>query len=220
MIHPDTELRFVNDRIGHGVFATRDIPRGTITWVRDSLDQSFTVEQVRHMREGYQPILFKYGYTDRHGKIVLCWDHARFLNHSCEATCLSPGYDFEIAVRDIRAGEELTDDYGTLNLESSFTCACSSAQCRGQVHPEDQIYGVERWDELLRESFPLIQKVTQPLWWLVNEKDDVQQAIADVSRMRSCRLHNVHCGANGHSAHGTDPMRRNHVADAASIGAR
>ena len=39
MIHPDTELRYVNDAIGYGVFATRHIPCGTITWVRDHLDQ-------------------------------------------------------------------------------------------------------------------------------------------------------------------------------------
>lgn len=35
MIHPDTELRFINPEIGYGVFATQFIPRGTITWVRE-----------------------------------------------------------------------------------------------------------------------------------------------------------------------------------------
>jgi hypothetical protein len=30
MIHPDTELRRVNDLIGYCVFAIRPIPRGTI----------------------------------------------------------------------------------------------------------------------------------------------------------------------------------------------
>jgi hypothetical protein len=29
VIHPDTELRFVSDEIGYGVFATALIPRGT-----------------------------------------------------------------------------------------------------------------------------------------------------------------------------------------------
>jgi hypothetical protein len=46
MLHPDTELRFVNRTIGYGVFATRMIPRGTITWVRDRLDQAFTPAQM------------------------------------------------------------------------------------------------------------------------------------------------------------------------------
>ena len=90
MIHPDTDLRYVNDVIGYGVFATRPIPRGTITWVRDNLDQAFSTDQILRMAEPYKQILAKYGYTDRHGATILCWDHARFMNHSCEASCLSP----------------------------------------------------------------------------------------------------------------------------------
>jgi hypothetical protein len=229
MIHPDTELRFVNDKIGYGVFATRDIPRGTITWVRDTLDQTFSPDQIRLMPEGYQHILGKYAYTDRHGKLVLCWDHARFMNHSCEATCLSAGYDFEIAVRHVRAGEELTDDYGTLNLESSFSCACSSAKCRGFVHPEDCLYGAERWDELLRDNFPLVQQVAQPLWWLVKEQEEVLLASRDVSRMKSCRLHHVQGITNGaRSINNGSPEsgavlvngHNGHLSDAVSVGVR
>ena len=33
-------------RIGWGVFATKPIPRGTITWALDALDQRFTDEQI------------------------------------------------------------------------------------------------------------------------------------------------------------------------------
>ena len=39
MIHTDTELRFVSPEMGFGVFATKLIPRGTLTWVRDDLDR-------------------------------------------------------------------------------------------------------------------------------------------------------------------------------------
>jgi len=35
MIHPDTEVRFINDEIGYGVVAKKLIPKGTITWVQD-----------------------------------------------------------------------------------------------------------------------------------------------------------------------------------------
>ena len=210
MIHPDTELRFVGERVGHGVFATCDIPCGTITWVRDKLDQVFSADQVRQMREPYQHIIGKYGYTDRHGKIILCWDHARFMNHSCEATCLSAGYDFEIAIRDVCAGEELTDDYSTLNLESSFNCACSRAQCRGRIEPDDNVHGADRWDELLRETFPLIQGIAQPLWWLVEEKEEVLLASTDVSQMRSCRLHFLSSASNGLVSHIAQNGSRRH----------
>ena len=46
MVHPHTEIRFVNDIIGWGVFASRFIPKGTIIWALDPLDQRFTPEQV------------------------------------------------------------------------------------------------------------------------------------------------------------------------------
>lgn len=199
MIHPDTELRYVNDVIGFGVFATRHIPRGTITWVRDELDQAFSAEHVLRLPDLYKQILDKYGYTDRHRATVLCWDHARFMNHSCEATCLSAGYDFEVAVRDLRPGDELTDDYGTLNLETSFVCACSLPTCRGEIGPDDSWRHADRWDVQLREAFPLIRRVAQPLWPAVKEKDksDVQLACSDIARMRSCRFHHLLQGPVG-----------------------
>jgi hypothetical protein len=94
VIHPDTELRFVNPDIGYGVFATRLIPRGAITWVRDRLDQAFTPAAVERLPAPYHDIVLKYSFIDAHGRFVLCWDHARYVNHSCDPTCLSAGYDF------------------------------------------------------------------------------------------------------------------------------
>lgn len=203
MIHPDTELRYVNDVIGYGVFATRHIPRGTITWVRDDLDQAFSPEHVLRLSDRYKQILDKYGYLDRHGDTVLCWDNARFMNHSCEASCLSPGYDFEVAVRDLRPGDELTDDYGTLNLDSSFICACSLPTCRGEIEPQDSSRNADRWDVLLRDAFPSIRRVPQPLWPAVSERDksEVIAACADVSRMRSCRFHHLLNGTANPAIH-------------------
>src|SRR5437762_3182880 len=112
MVHPNTELRYINDTMGWGVFATRLISKGTIIWVRDDLDQAFAPEEVKRMEPIYQKILEDYSFVDSQGMIVLCWDHSRFFNHSCVANCLSAAYEFELAIRDINAGEELTDDYG------------------------------------------------------------------------------------------------------------
>jgi hypothetical protein len=61
MLHPHTELRFINEQIGYGVIATHFIPRGTVTWVRDDLDQTFSRAQVERMpiascRENYYPL--------------------------------------------------------------------------------------------------------------------------------------------------------------------
>lgn len=188
MIHPNTELRFINDEIGYGVIATRLIPRGTITWVRDNLDQAFSPSEVGRMSRLYREILDKYSFVDPLGDLVLCWDIARFVNHSCRATCLSAGYDFELAIRDIHPGEELTDDYGTLNLNAEFPCSCGCDNCRRIILPDDTLKYADTWDEVVAEAFPQISAVEQPLWPLVKEKREVELALSGAASIASCRL--------------------------------
>src|SRR3954466_9535827 len=108
MIHPHTELQYIDPRIGYGVVATRFIPRGTITWVSDGLDQVFPAGQKPALPKILEEQLDTYSFRDSDGNYILCWDHARFVNHSCQANCLSADFDCEIAVRDILPGEELT----------------------------------------------------------------------------------------------------------------
>jgi hypothetical protein len=55
------------------------------------------------------------------------------MNHSCAPTGRNVGGLFEIATRDIPAGEELTSDYAVLNIALPSACACGSSQCRGTV---------------------------------------------------------------------------------------
>lgn len=187
MIHPSTELRFINDHIGYGVFATEFIPRGTITWVQDPLDQVFSPAQVSRFSTFHQAILDKYAFTDARGSLVLCWDLGRFVNHSCAPAALSPGYNFEIAIRDIAAGEEMTDDYGTLNLDTPFACSCGRPECRCVIRPDDSAIYAEQWDRAVSEAFPLIPRVQQPMWHLVHEKNEVFKALEDSSLIASCR---------------------------------
>jgi hypothetical protein len=188
MIHPDTELRFIHPDIGFGVVATRLIPKGTITWVQDELDQVFTAQRLSGLGPMFADVLGKYSFVNGRGEYVLCWDLARYVNHSCAPTCLSAGYNFEIAVRDIQPGEELTDDYATLNLEGSFECRCRTRQCRSTVREADIYAHADRWDAIAREAFPLIAGRPQPLWALVEEKEAVQAALRGAAEIASCKL--------------------------------
>src|SRR5215211_4443428 len=101
MLHPDTELRYINQSLGFGIVATCLIPRGTIVWVLD-----------------------KRAYQLPNGNSVLNWDLARYFNHSCDPSCMNAGMAFEIAVRDIPPGAELTVDYRMLNKSLPYECAC------------------------------------------------------------------------------------------------
>src|SRR5437667_9311451 len=59
MIHPDTELRLVSERVGYGVFSTRLIPRGTITWTIDELDRRFEPAAVASFGRVFREIIDK-----------------------------------------------------------------------------------------------------------------------------------------------------------------
>jgi hypothetical protein len=194
MIHPHSELRFVSPAIGFGVFATRLIPKGTITWIFDPLDQIISPSKASQLAAPLQRQLDIYSYQNGSGDRILCWDHARFVNHSCQPTSLAPGFDLEIAVRDIQTGEQITDDYGSLNIDSEFKCHCGFAQCRGVIRPGDFERFSDQWDELVGSTFPFIGKVEQPLWELVQEQAGIASVLAGKSPIPSCRVHAL--GAN------------------------
>jgi SET domain-containing protein len=167
MIHPDTELRFISPEIGFGVVATKLIPKGTITWVFDSLDQIITPEALARMDVFQQTFLEKYSYRDHRGDYVLCGDHSRFVNHSFRSSCMSTAYNCELAVRDIHPGEELTDDYGYLNPAEPFDCVAEPGSIRTQVLPNDLLNFHAEWDAQLSDAFRDFGQVNQPLLHLL-----------------------------------------------------
>jgi hypothetical protein len=163
MIHPDTELRFISPEIGFGVVATKLIPKGTITWVFDSLDQLISPEELEAAHPLQRAFLEKYCYRDHNGDYVLCGDHSRFVNHSFRSSCMSTAYDCEVAVRDIHPGEELTDDYGYLNPSEPFDCVPEPGSTRTQVLPDDILNFHAEWDAQLEDAFHHVNRVEQPL---------------------------------------------------------
>ena len=168
-MHPDTEIRFISDEIGYGVVATRLIPKGTITWVQDELDHVIKPEEVQRMQKLTQDMLEKYSFRNSKGEHVLCWDLAKYVNHSFNANCLSTAYDFELAVRDIHPGEQLTDDYGYLNVSEPFKAQDEGTE-RNTVYPDDLLHFHEQWDAQLKEAFLFFEQVEQPLAQLVSSK--------------------------------------------------
>jgi len=168
MIHPDTELQFISHEIGYGVVATKFIPAGTITWALDRLDREFTPEQLQALPPLYQNILDTYSYRNNQGNFVLCWDHGRYVNHSFNANCLSTAYDFELAVRDIQPGEQLTDDYGYLNVPLPFRAANEGTR-RKVVYPDDLPKYYKVWDNKIKKVFGNIPMVDQPLKSVLSE---------------------------------------------------
>tara|TARA_R110002072_G_scaffold22666_2_gene79593 strand:- start:4830 stop:5441 length:612 start_codon:yes stop_codon:yes gene_type:complete len=169
MIFPKTELRFISKQIGYGVVATEFIPKGTITWALDALDREFTPQEVSQMDAKYQKILDFYTYRNNRGNFVFCWDFGRYVNHSFNANCISTAYDFEVAIRDIHPGEQLTDDYGYLNITEPFEAEDEGTE-RKIVYPDDLVRYHKEWDEKVKAVFPLMPELNQPLRGYISEE--------------------------------------------------
>ena len=74
------------------------------------------------------------------------------------SNCLTTAYDFEIAIRDIFPGEQLTDDYGYLNINTPFYAYDEGLE-RKVVYPDDLLRYYEDWDKTLGRTFFLIEKI-------------------------------------------------------------
>ncbi|MDX2240397.1 MAG: SET domain-containing protein [Leptolyngbyaceae cyanobacterium bins.302] len=168
MIHPHTELRFINEFIGYGVFATELIPKGTITWILDDLDQSFDEAYVLSLEPMRRDRLIKYSFRDERGKYILCWDIARYVNHSFDPALITTPYKFELAARDIYPGDEITDDYGYFNLDDPFDCLPEPNSDRTKVMPDDILHYYPEWDRRAADAMQYFNRVEQPLKHLLD----------------------------------------------------
>ena len=174
MIHPNTELRFISESIGYGVFATSDIPEGTIVYVKDSLELVISpTDYLLHTPE-MQEVVEKYSYIDEKGNRIISWDFAKYVNHCCNCNTISTGYGFEIAIREIKKGEQITDEYGIFNLDYPMTLVCGEPGCRKVIQPEDFDNYYEQWDHKIRQSIGHLFAVEQPLMPFV-EKETREQ---------------------------------------------
>ncbi|MEX1191673.1 MAG: SET domain-containing protein [Brumimicrobium sp.] len=170
MIHSKTELRFINDLVGYGVFATENIPEGTIIYVKDSLEIVINIEDYEKHNDSIKEVIEKYSYIDPKGDRVISWDFAKFVNHCCNFNTISTGYGFEIAVRDILKGEQITDEYGAFNLTVEMDITCSNENCRKKIKPSDFDSYYSEWDKKIQKSLSKFNDVDQPLLLFLDEE--------------------------------------------------
>ena len=123
---------------GIGGFARRDIPKDArvIQYVGEKIDRH---ESLRRCEADNEYIFRLNEELDVDGNVE--WNPARFINHSCAPNCdaeLNQGEIWIVANRDIRAGEELTFNYG-FDLEDyrNYPCRCGASECVGYIVAEE-----------------------------------------------------------------------------------
>lgn len=178
MLHPHTELKFVSKEIGYGVFATQRIPKGTIVWTLDQLDRIITREEASRITGANWVNLDKYTFNNRNGDYVFCWDLTRYVNHSFEPNSMLTSMDFEVAIKDIEIGDEITNDYGTLNCPEVFECSKGPHKDRKSVKPDDLVTYHTEWDKLVASAMKHFHQVKQPLMEFLSS--DTKQMVDDI----------------------------------------
>ena len=123
---------------GRGLFATADIAKHEIVAIKGG--HIVTREQLREITPRLGPVeiqidgdLFITPVTDdeREGSML-------YSNHSCDANVGIRGEITFVAMRDIRAGEELTHDWATTDDDNySVKCKCGAPNCRGTLTGKD-----------------------------------------------------------------------------------
>ncbi len=175
MIHPSTEIKKVNEIVGYGLFASEFIPEGTIVYVKDSLELEITQTEFENLATVLKESIDKYSYIDEKGSRIVSWDLGKYVNHCCNCNTISTGYGFEIAIRDIQKGEQITDEYGIFNVPHEIPLNCSFSDCRGKVCEADFDNNYQKWDEKIKKSIFKIFSVSQPLFSIIEQ--DVQQEL-------------------------------------------
>ena len=180
MIHPDTELRLVNQHIGLGVFATRAIPKGTITWVRDRLDQAFAPAAVAQLPTAYHEIVPE----------VLLHRRARPLRAVLGSRPVrQPLVQPDVPQRGLRLRASRTGYRTGRGTDRRLRLAEPRVPLRLLVRPagvspphrarRSPRYAND-WDRIVADPFRLMPTVSQPLWPFLDEKDPVEAALAGI----------------------------------------
>jgi len=110
---------------GLGLFADQPIKKGVVVWkFTPGFDLKFTQAQVKKFPKQVREFLKVYSwFSQKSKKYCFSSDNGRYFNHSSRPNCLSAYVEGEEevvtrAVRNIKKGEEMTDDYTT--FESGF----------------------------------------------------------------------------------------------------
>jgi hypothetical protein len=119
---------------GTGGFAKMNIAAGTrvIEYVGEKITKA---ESLRRCESNNEYIFSLGDESDLDGNVP--GNPARFLNHSCDPNCEAERageHIWIVARRDIRAGEEITFNYG-YDLEDyrKHPCRCGAANCAGYI---------------------------------------------------------------------------------------
>src|SRR6267378_335691 len=139
---------------GLGGFAKTDITSGNR--MIEYLGEKITKEESLRRCEASNHFIFALNdREDLDGNVD--WNPARFINHSCAPNCeveWDGSHLWIVAKRDIKAGEEITFNYGYDLVDyKEYPCACGSAECVGYIVAEAYFETLRAKSEIRNSKF-------------------------------------------------------------------
>lgn len=124
---------------GLGFFAVEDVKKGEVLTIKGGhIIDKHTLEANKHIIRDCELQITDYHYIapltedEFRGSMVYC-------NHSCEPNLGMAGNVVWVAMRDIKAGEEITCDYSMYFSNPNYTmeCNCQTPSCRHHISGND-----------------------------------------------------------------------------------
>lgn len=141
------------DKKGYGVYALKEFKKGDtilfiggIVWERED-----TINYPHEFNPKWNPI----GRRENMIQFLYSKDEWIYINHHCNSNCGLINDRELVAKKDIKIGEEITQDYSTLDIEAingsakelEMKCQCGYEKCRKIITTFDRL-PKEKQDEL------------------------------------------------------------------------
>jgi len=139
-----------------GCYTTTPIKKGTMVieytgplMTKDEGDKRYEGREYTYLfgMDDGREYTYLFGMDD--GRVIDGHGMAACINHSCDPNCETDEIDGKlwiIAIRDIKAGEELSYDYCLWDGEEDdpAPCYCGAKTCRGTMYSEEEVERLEK----------------------------------------------------------------------------
>lgn len=110
----------------NGVFAAKDFKKGDVVLSWNPL-KILTEDEAAKLPDSEKHYVSNYS-----DELILQGIPERYVNHSCNPNTKVQGRS-DVAIRDIKKGEEITSDYSEGKLQKHFQCKCGEKNCKKNI---------------------------------------------------------------------------------------
>lgn len=130
----DDSIEIRKSKFGKGLFAKKNITPGTVLCTVTTKEKELTLEETILLNDKESHAI-----QIDFDKYFLCEPPFLYSNHSCNPNCAVNANLEMVALKKIKAGEELFWDYSTSMLERHWKmkCFCGEKKCRGIIEDFD-----------------------------------------------------------------------------------